>query len=310
MIFLIAGGTGFIGSLLTQNLLQQNHQVVVLTRQKNLQNLNSANKNLQFINNLQELTREIDREIDREIAREIDVVVNLAGSPISAYWTKSSKQQIWQSRIDITKQLVQFIATQKKPPQLFVSASAIGFYGTNNHTVFSENSQATNQNLFSQQLCNTWEEEAKLAMPHTRVALLRTGVVLAKNAGILKKLLPSFYFGLGGTIGNGKQPISWIHWQDLISVINFIINNPYLSGPINAVAGHNTFCEFATSLAKALHRPCFFKTPALVAKILFGQMGCELILAGQRVSAFKLNECGFNFKYYTLDLAFNHIFNS
>ena len=297
MIFLIAGGTGFIGSLLTQNLLQQNHQVVVLTRQKNLQNLNSANKNLQFINDLHTITN-------------TDVVVNLAGSPISAYWTKSSKQQIWQSRIDITKQLVQFIATQKKPPQLFVSASAIGFYGTNNHTIFSENSQATNQNLFSQQLCNTWEEEAKLAMPHTRVALLRTGVVLAKNAGMLKKLLPSFYFGLGGTIGNGKQPTSWIHWQDLISVINFIINNPYLSGPINAVAGHNTFCEFTTSLAKALHRPCFFKTPALVAKILFGQMGCELILAGQRVSAFKLNECGFNFQHHTLDLAFNHIFNS
>ena len=298
MIFLIAGGTGFIGSLLAENLLQQNHQVVVFTSQKNLQNLKSANQNLQFINNLQELTS------------EIDVVVNLAGSPIATYWTKFNKQQIWQSRINTTKQLVQFIATQKKPPQLFISASAIGFYGTNNHTVFSENSQATNQNLFSQQLCNTWEEEAKLAMPHTRVALLRTGVVLAKNAGMLKKLLPSFYFGLGGIIGNGQQPISWIHWQDLISAINFIIHNPYLSGPINAVAGHNTFGEFATSLAKALHRPCFLKTPALVAKILFGQMGCELILAGQRVSAFKLNECGFNFKYYTLDLAFNHIFSS
>jgi uncharacterized protein (TIGR01777 family) len=296
MTFLITGGTGFIGSLLTENLLNQNKQVVVLTRQ-NIPSFGSINSNLQFINNLSQLTK------------QIEVIINLAGSPIATYWTTSNKQKIWESRINTTKQLVQFIAQQKIPPKLFISGSAIGYYGTNHQTIFSENSQATPQNLFSQQLCATWEQEAQLAKPYTRVALLRTGVVLAKNAGMLKKLLPSFKLKLGSIIGNGQQPISWIHWQDLISVINFIINNYYLSGPINAVAMHNTFSEFANSLAKSLHQPCFFKTPAAVAKLLFGQMGAELILSGQRVCPFKLNECGFNFSYYNLDLAFQNIFS-
>ncbi len=295
MTFLIAGGTGFIGSLLTQNLLSQNKQVVVLTRQNIT--VNSANPNLQFINNLSQLNK------------KIEVIINLTGSPIATYWTLSNKQKIWESRINTTKQLVQFIAQQKIPPKLFISGSAIGYYGTSYQTIFSENSQATTQNLFSQQLCATWEQEAQLAKPYTRVVLLRTGVVLAKNAGMLKKLLPSFKFRLGGIIGNGQQPISWIHWQDLISVIDFIINNYYLSGPVNAVAMHNTFSEFANSLAKSLNQPCFLKTPAMVAKIFFGQMGEELILSGQRVCSLKLNECGFNFSYYNLDLAFQNIFS-
>lgn len=295
MTFLIAGGTGFIGSLLTQNLLSQNKQVVVLTRQNIT--VNSANPNLQFINNLSQLNK------------KIEVIINLTGSPIATYWTLSNKQKIWESRINTTKQLVQFIAQQKIPPKLFISGSAIGYYGTSYQTIFSENSQATTQNLFSQQLCATWEQEAQLAKPYTRVVLLRTGVVLAKNAGMLKKLLPSFKFRLGGIIGNGQQPISWIHWQDLISVIDFIINNYYLSGPVNAVAMHNTFSEFANSLAKSLNKPCFLKTPAMVAKIFFGQMGEELILSGQKVCSLKLNECGFNFSYYNLDLAFQNIFS-
>lgn len=294
MTFLIAGGTGFIGSLLTQNLLSQNKQVAVLTRQNIA---NSKNPNLQFINHLSQITQ------------PLEAIINLTGSPIATYWTSANKQKIWQSRIETTKQLVQFIAKQKTPPKLFISGSAIGYYGTHQQAIFSENSQATTQNLFSQQLCATWEQEANLAKPYTRVVLLRTGVVLAKHAGMLKKLLPSFKLGLGGIIGNGQQPISWIHWQDLISAINFIINNHYLAGPVNAVATHNSFNEFANSLAKSLNKPCFFKTPALVAKILFGQMGEELILSGQRVCPFKLNECGFNFSYYNLDLAFQNIFS-
>jgi uncharacterized protein (TIGR01777 family) len=298
MIFLIAGGSGFIGSLLTQNLLQQQHQVIILTRKTQFQSKNITNSALQFVNNLY------------DIKNHIDVVINLTGSPISSYWTSFNKEKIWHSRISTTKNLVNFIATQKKPPQLFISASAIGYYGTNHHTIFSENSQASKQNLFSQQLCDTWEKEASVAKPYTRLVLLRTGVVLAKNSGILKKILPSFNLGLGGIVGSGQQPISWIHWHDLIRAINFIINTPHLSGPVNLVASHNTFSEFVTSLTKKLHRPCFIKTPAWLVKILFGQMGCELILAGQRVSSFKLNECGFNFDYYNLDLAFNNIFTS
>lgn len=295
MTFLIAGGTGFIGSLLTKNLLNQNKQVFVLTRQNIC--THSQNPNLHFINNL------------AQINQKIDVIINLTGSPIATYWTTSNKQKIWESRINTTKQLVQFIAEQKTSPKLFISGSAIGYYGTHYQTIFSENSQATTQNLFSQQLCTAWEQEANLAKPYTRVVLLRTGVVLAKNTGILKKLLPSFKFKLGSIIGNGQQPISWIHWQDLISVIHFIINNYYLSGPVNAVASHNTFSEFANSLAKSLNQPCFFKTPATLVKLLFGQMGEELILSGQKVCSFKLNECGFNFSYYNLDLAFQNIFS-
>jgi hypothetical protein len=191
--FLITGATGFIGSKLCQELLQDGHQIVALTRKKNKI---SAHKNLKYINDLDEENF------------NYDVVINLAGAPISVYWTQKNQQEIRDSRLNITQKIVEKISNSENAPKLFISGSAIGVYGTSNSIIFSENSQPTKQNLFSQKLCKDWEEIALKAQDKTRVVLLRTGVVVGEGGGIIKKLTPPFKFGLGGKIGDGTQIMS------------------------------------------------------------------------------------------------------
>jgi len=291
MIFLITGGTGFIGSLISKHLIELQHNIVILTRQK----LQSKNPQVTYINSLQQLRH------------KIDIVINLAGSPIATRWTKKNWQQIYDSRIETTKNIVDCILQEEIQPKLFISGSAIGYYGTSESTIFNENSQPSKQNLQSQQLCKQWEEEAKKASAATRLVLLRTGVVLAKNAGMISKILPSFLYGIGGNIGSGNQSISWIHYHDLVMAIDFIINNQYLQGPVNAVCQHNTYRDFSRILAKQLHRPCLFNTPSTLIKLLFGKMGEELLLSGQKVHSLKLQENNFNFNFNSLDAAISDI---
>jgi hypothetical protein len=291
MIFLITGGTGFIGSLLSKHFTELQHNIVILTRQK----LQSKNPQVTYINSLQQLRH------------KIDIVINLAGSPIATRWTKKNWQQIYDSRIETTKNIVDCILQEEIQPKLFISGSAIGYYGTSESTIFNENSQPSKQNLQSQQLCKQWEEEAKKASIATRLVLLRTGVVLAKNSGMISKILPSFLCGLGGNIGSGNQSISWIHYHDLVMAIDFIINNQYLQGPINAVCQHNTYRDFSKIIATQLHRPCLFNTPSALIKLLFGKMGEELLLSGQKVHSLKLQENNFNFNFNSLDAAISDI---
>jgi len=285
--FLITGGTGFIGSKLIDRLLKLGHSVTVLTRKTNLK----SEKDLRYIN-------KIGEEFN------YDIVINLCGEPISCRWSESKKQKIYKSRINPTKELVEKILKSKTPPKLFISGSAIGYYGTSATEVFDENSKPTNQNLFSQQLCFDWEGEAKKADKKTRVVLLRTGVVIGKNGGIMKKMLPPFQMFLGGQIDSGKQSISWIHIDDAVEAILHIINHQEIVGAVNLVSPKIVSnLQFSQVLAKSICRPCLFTIPALSMKIIYGKMAEELLLNGQNVYPKTLLGSGYNFKFTELNLA-------
>jgi uncharacterized protein (TIGR01777 family) len=291
--FLITGITGFIGSRLCDELLQDGHFIVGLTRQKNKI---SPHKNLIFINNLNE------HEFN------YDIIINLAGAPISVRWNPQNREEIYNSRLDITAEIVANIANAKNPPKTFISGSAIGYYGTSDNIIFSENSQPTTQNLFSQKICKDWENCASKAQKYTRVILLRTSVVIGKNGGIIKKLSIPFKLGFGGAIGSGAQFMSWIHIDDVMGIINLILNNVSIEGAINLSAPQvTTNKEFSKLLAKKYQRLCIFNVPSLGAKLVFGKMGEELLLSSQKIFPHKALENGYDFKYVNISDAIQNI---
>lgn len=280
---LITGGTGFIGKQLCAILAKAQAQVFVLTRQPR-----PCSDNITYIRSITDIG---------DIA--VDIIINLAGEPIAQRWTHAVKEKLKSSRIDITKALIKHIETSPIKPSLLISASAIGYYGTNEPTAFSENSLPTAQNNFSQQLCASWENEALKAHQYgVRTVLLRIGAVLAKDGGMLAKLLIPFKLGLGGPIGHGHQWLSWIDRDDLIRLILHIIATPQLAGPINATAPHPVTNEdFSKSLAHTLGRPCLIRTPATVLRFIFGQMADEIMIEGQKVLPEKALTSGFSFLY-------------
>jgi len=279
--FLITGGTGFIGSKLVKEILKDGHKITILTRNKKLLKQKSE---INYIDNL-------------DVEMNFDIVINLCGEAIFQRWTDSVKKKIYSSRIDITKKLAQIINNSKTPPKLVISGSAIGYYGISQDRIFEEDSKIEDQTLFSQNLCKDWESAASSIINKSRLVIIRTGVVIGKNGGIMKRILLPFKFGLGGKIGNGKQYLSWIFIDDVILAINHIINKETITGAINLTAPKAiTNQDFSKTLARILNRPCFFNIPAFFAKIVFWQMGDELLLNGQNVAPKKLLQSGYNFK--------------
>lgn len=287
---LIVGGTGLIGRALTDFLLKHKNRITILTRQPEL--IHEGKGYLQYINKIS------DKDFD------YDIIINLAGETIAQRWDESAKKRILDSRINSTKEIIQAIKDSNNKPELFINSSAIGFYGADDEEEFHEDSKPKNQNIFSQNLCQQIENESKKVGRETRLVILRTAVVISREGGFLKKMLLPFKFGLGGKIGSGKQYISWIHIDDLVNCINYIITTPQLSGAINLSAPNpTTNHDFAKNLAKKLHRPCFFHMPEFIARLLFGKMGEELILSGQKVTPKKLIESGYTFKYQKIETA-------
>lgn len=288
MNILITGGTGLIGSALTQ-LWQAEHTIWILSRAER----QIDSENLKYITSLQQLD-----------FNKLDAVVNLAGEPIAnKRWTERQKNRICQSRWQLTEQLSQLIRQANTPPNTFISGSAIGFYGRQGNQEIAEDYQAFFPE-FSHDICARWENLAMQASsPATRVCLLRTGIVLAENGGALKKMLPPFKLGLGGVIGTGEQYMSWIHLDDMVALIDFILRHQELHGPVNAVAPKAvTNKVFTEQLAKRLNRPALLPMPAVMAKLLFGEMS-EILLYGQRVVPKKLQDAGFQFQYPQLNSA-------
>lgn len=294
MNFLISGGTGFIGSALCTYLLRSNHKIVLKTRHPEL-----VSGNMTGVNHLSDLGAD----------DTFDVVINLTGEPIAnKRWSEKQKEKIIQSRLDTTEDLIAFFKGAKKKPDLFISGSAIGFYGVHS-TPGSENDAIGEDGLgddsFSSRLCQQWEDVAQQAKSlGIRTCLLRTGIVLGKRGGALSKMILPFKMGLGGKIGSGSQWMSWIHLDDLIGIIDYCIKQPNLSGPVNGASPNPvTNAEFTTTLGKAVRRPTIFPMPAFVVKLLMGEMGEELLLAGKRVLPIKIQKAGFKFKYERLDTA-------
>ena len=296
MKILITGGTGFIGSALIKKLLPQEHQITVLSR-------NADKVAKLFADNVTPLT---DLQA-LDVSDHFDIIINLAGAPIfDKRWTAAQKTIIRDSRIQLTQQLIDKIATMQQKPQLLISGSAIGFYGDQGDTELTEQSNSVAD--FSQQLCADWEQAALQAEQYgVRVCLMRTGLVLGRDGGLLQRMLLPFKLGLGGRIGNGRQWMSWIHLQDWIAIAENMINDNSMQGAYNATAINPvTNLEFSKTLAEVLNRPAFLPLPACVLKRLLGEMS-ELVLGSQKVLPERLVQHGFEFQFSHLRHALNDI---
>lgn len=298
MKFLITGGTGFIGQNLCKKLLNENHQITILSRNKN-KVIKIFGNDVASISSCDEIANE----------EKFDAVINLAGEGIAEKrWSEKQKEKLLNSRVKITKNLIELFFRLKNKPEIFISASAIGFYGSHDAEILNEDSKPNNE--FTHQLCQSWENEARKAEDFgIRTCITRFGVVLGKNGGSIKKLEIPFKLGLGGRIGDGSQYFSWVHIDDVILGILFLVNGKNHSGIFNLTAPQAvTNSQFTKALGKALQRPTIFPMPALMVKILFGEMGESLLLKGQRVFPKKLLESGFSFKYQNIDSALEDIF--
>lgn len=291
---LITGGTGFIGKVLCQKLLQKNYQVVVLT-----QTPSKVAPPIKAITQLGQL----------KPSDSFDVVINLAGEPIAdKRWSNKQKQRMLESRVGITEQLIDYLERCEKTPSVLISGSAVGYYGVTASDATVDETGSTDQS-FSSMLCQRWEATArKSELLGIRTCLVRTGIVLGKGGGVMQKLLPVYKLGLGGKVGSGKHWMPWIHIEDMAELIIYCINHTQLSGPINATAPTPvTNKAFSKSLAKVLKRPAWLAIPSWVITLLMGQMGQELLLSGKNVVPVKALQEGFEFRYGQLEPALESV---
>lgn len=298
MHYLITGGTGLIGQALICKLLARKSTVTVLTR-----NIHKAEK-------LFSTTVALIDELSIDHIEHCDVVINLAGEAIAdKRWTIKQKNEISQSRWQITALIAELIKQAKNPPSLFISGSAVGFYGRQNNQVIDETFTQVHKE-FTYDVCQQWEKiDTQAQSAKTRVALLRTGIVLARvsDGGALAKMYLPFKLGLGGKVSTGEQMMSWIHIEDMVNAILFIIENSYLNGAINMTAPNPVSNDlFSKALAKQLNRPCIFTTPAWLFKFLLGEMS-DLLIYGQNVVPAKLLSVGFVFKHKTVNEALENL---
>lgn len=292
MNILLTGGTGLIGRALCRHWLAEGHRLWVWSRApQTVAQLCGAE--VQGVGSLQQLD-----------GVTLDAVVNLAGAPIADRpWTKSRKALLWDSRVKLTEQLVEWLGKREQKPALLISGSAVGWYGDGGEHRLTEADQPVAAD-FASQLCNAWEERATEAtVLGIRVVLVRTGLVLARDGGFLQRLLPVFKLGLGGRLGNGRQWMPWIHIEDQIALIDFLLRQPAASGPYNACAPAPVRnADFTRSLARCLRRPAILPAPAPVLKPLLGELA-GLLLGGQHVLPQRLQEEGFSFRFTDLDSA-------
>ena len=233
-----------------------------------------------------------------------DAVVNLAGEPVAQRWTSEVKKKIRASRVDAPNALLERVGKAAAKPRAYVSASAIGYYGTSDEATFTEASQPGRD--FLAEVCTAWESAAdRAATLGMRVGKIRTGLVLGRDGGALAKLRPIFRLGAGGIVGTGRQWYSWIHVDDLVGVYLHALDGT--PGALNGTAPNPVRnAEFTRSLGKALNRPTFFPVPTPAVKLLLGE-GAAVITAGQRVLPARTLESGYRFRYATLDAALHQL---
>jgi len=280
MKIMVSGSHGLVGSALLESLKKQGHEVVRLGR---------------------DFTKPLDFE-------GVDAVVHLAGENIAkGRWNNAKKQRIESSRVDGTSQLANQIALSKNKPRVIISASAIGFYGDRGNEELSEESEAGSG--FLPEVCVKWENAAQPATDAgVRTVFLRTGIVLSREGGALKKMLPPFKMGGGGILGDGKQHMSWISLDDMVGIIEFLIHKGACSGAFNLVSPNPvTNHDFTKVLGNVLHRPTILPLPAFAARLMFGEMADALLLSSAKVLPKKLLEAGYQFKHPDLKPALEEI---
>jgi uncharacterized protein (TIGR01777 family) len=296
----VTGATGFIGRALIPRLQRDGHIVVAWVR--------SAARARGVLGADVELVHaEPARGALTAAIERCDAVVNLAGEPLmGGRWTADRRVILERSRIVVTEQLVQAMAEAKKCPRVFISGSAVGYYGDRGDEPLTEASSAGDD--FLARLCGRWESAALNAEQlGARVVLVRTGVVLGRSGGALAKMLPLFQIGAGGAVGSGKQYFPWIHLHDLVKIIAVALMDDRYRGAVNGVAPEQaTSRTFARALGRALHRPAMLPVPALALKTIFGE-AATVLLASQRVDPCVLRAHQFAFDFRTLESALEDI---
>jgi uncharacterized protein (TIGR01777 family) len=300
MKIVIAGGTGFLGRPLVEALVRDGHELVVLSRSQTMRAAGARTARWNPNGETGSWASEIDGA---------DAIVNLAGESIAGKrWTAAQKQRILDSRVDATRSLAAAIHAAAAPPAVFVSGSAVGYYGPLGAEPATEEHAAGSDFLAS--VCTRWEEEAaRAASDRTRVACIRTGIVLERDGGALPQMLPPFWIGAGGPVGSGHQYWPWIHRDDWVGLVRWAIASPAAAGAVNATAPRPVQnVEFARALGRALHRPSFMPAPGFALRLLLGEMADGLLLSGQNAIPAKATRGGVHFRYETVDDALHAIF--
>ncbi len=293
MRVIIAGATGFIGAYLCQLLLDADYEVIALTRnvQKACARLDSRVKCVAW-----------DAQTSggwQEIADGAYAIINLAGANIAGgYWTKKYKKEILTSRINASKAIVQAIVNAKQPPKVFVQGSATGIYGNRGDELLDEDSTKGDRG-FLVEVVEKWEAAVnKIVETDVRVTYLRTGVVLGSDGGIIKKLVLPFKLFVGGAPGSGQQWVSWIHIEDEVKIIKYMLENESTAGVYNLISPEpvrmQTFCR---EMGKVMKRPAWAPMPEVALKLFMGQMARETALISQRIMPKRLLEAGYKFSY-------------
>ena len=281
MKIVITGGTGFLGRHLSSHLEALGHEIVLIQRSDLREGANRVSK----------------------LIKSSEVIINLAGSPVIKRWSKPNRREMQESRLNTTKMMVEssLKLNEAERPSLFISASAIGIY--NSHSLHTENS-VDFENNFLGELCQQWEACLDpIRNGIVRLCVVRIGIVLGTEGGMLKKVLPLFRFGLGGKIGTGKQGLSFIHHLDFCRAIQHLIENAVCEGIFNLTAPEcSSNAEFTKILAQICHRPAVFTVPELALQVLYGQAAVALT-EGQQVLPQHLLDAGFKFKFPNLQMA-------
>jgi uncharacterized protein (TIGR01777 family) len=292
----VTGGTGFLGGRLVNSLRGDGHDVVVLTRRPP-----RAPGEVQW-------TPAAGLDVWARSFEGAGAAINLAGESIAEKrWTDARKRALLASRLEATSAVVAALRAATGSRTVFLSGSAIGYYGTPGDQPLDESSPAGTD--FLARVCREWEAEALEAAPHARVVLLRTGLVLAKGGGVLEQLELPFRFFAGGPLGSGRQVMSWIHRADWIAMVRWALARPDIQGPLNLTApAPVTNREMATAIGRTLHRPSFVPAPAFALRLALGEMAEAGVLNGQRVLPRVAQENGFTFQYPSLDQALAEIY--
>ncbi len=293
---LITGGTGFIGRYLSEELMKQGHHLVIVTRSPKKYKEEAA-RNQRFIS-----WDQVPQKMP-----SIDVVINLAGENLFGQrWTEEVKSRIYDSRIGLTRKLVEAIRNSDSKPDLLISASGVNVYAPAGDRLINEQSETGND--FLAKVCNDWEEEARAARPlGVRVVTPRLGIVLEDDGGFVDKMTLPFKLFAGGPIGTGKQYVSWIHMRDLCRAILYPMDHEEISGAYNATAPNPvTMNELAAAMGRVMNRPSLIRVPEFVLNIVLGE-AAEPIVASLRVQPKVLQNSGFDFEFEDIEMALGDI---
>lgn len=280
MNIMLSGASGFVGTACAGELRSAGHDVRPLNRAEGPGlpwEVSTGRVNLQDF--------------------QPDALIHLAGENLAAgKWTEPQKQKIYSSRVDATRELCEFLSTTERPPQVMLSASAIGIYGPRGDKWLTE--QTPNSTDFLGELSHEWEKATQpLERVGCRVVHMRFGIILSPQAGALKKMLPIFKLGLGGPLGDGTHWMSWIALEDVVRAMSFLLDHAAAHGPVNTVTPNPVMnAEFSETLARTLKRPCFLRVPDGMLRLLYGEFADAALLSSQRVKPQRLTELGFEWK--------------